>query len=363
MTDINNTPLLDEEINAIYDILEKENNEKELLLKAQEMTDSTEYNEIEEITYDEEDVSIDDDNEEDDVESFINTQLSATSRDIIKEALLGSDLNLKDKDADKMIDLILVYRNDKSAEIYKNLPSSVKMYVDITWQGLPKKSRQSKESISKALLSHIIKTSELEQLFTTLDDDVTSIYGSVNSEMSTVIDDTYKEIFDSIDKIREENPDKADEIQAVKDAFDRAKSFDTVLDYLYTCKPRDVRKYSNRYNDTCFRLNTIVNNNVVKIKMPKMDDIYEVLKKWFPKNDKDELKEFCVLIANSVMDLDYTTVKDTAYAYKLLDRIYKYKYIPLIELEYDEECKEMINSILSVISKIQEYKNPNKEVK
>ena len=361
--------LTEEEISKIYNKLEEENKDKDLLSAAEKKTEENIYTELEEMEsykelkslLDSEGIDLNDiniDDEEESIDEDIDGSLSVLSRDIIKESLLQSDLNLNDKDADRMIDLILSYRNDKSIKVYNQLPSRVKMVIDVYWQNDKKKS--PKESIAKNFLNNIVSNLEMEELFSTLDSDMSKIYNKIDVDLSSVVDETYQEIFDTIDEVREIDPDKAENILKVQQAFEDAKSFNKLKEYLLSCKPRDVRKFVNRYSDACFRFNKIVNENVASIKIYPLEEIYEILKRWL-RIDKDQIKEFCVLLAYSVLDLNFNDIGPTAYTYRLVSNIYVFKHRNLIELEYNEEYNEYLNSIKNIINDIQEYKSP-KEV-
>ena len=369
--------LTEEEISKIYNTLEEENRDKDLLSAAEKETEENIYTELEEMeSYkelkslldsegididDDSDIDLDDiniDDEEESIDEDIDGSLSVLSRDIIKESLLQSDLNLNDKDADKMIDIILAYRNNKSIKVYDKLPSRVKMVIDVYWQNDKKKA--PKESIAKNFLNNIVSNLEMEEMFSALDGDMSKIYNKIDVDLSSVVDETYQEIFDTVDEVREIDPNKAENILKVQQAFEDAKSFNKLKEYLLSCKPRDVRKFVNRYSDACFRFNKIVNENVASIKIYPLEEIYEILKRWL-RIDKDQIKEFCVLLAYSVIDLDFNDIGVTSYTYRLVSNIYAFKHRNLIELEYNEEYNEYLNSIKNIINDIQEYKSP-KEV-
>lgn len=369
--------LTEEEISKIYNTLEEENRDKDLLSAAEKETEENIYTELEEMeSYkdlkslldsegididDDSDIDLDDiniDDEEESIDEDIDGSLSILSRDIIKESLLQSDLNLNDKDADKMIDIILAYRNNKSIKVYDKLPSRVKMVIDVYWQNDKKKA--PKESIAKNFLNNIVSNLEMEEMFSALDGDMSKIYNKIDVDLSSVVDETYQEIFDTVDEVKEIDPNKAKNILKVQQAFEDAKSFNKLKEYLLSCKPRDVRKFVNRYSDACFRFNKIVNENVASIKIYPLEEIYEILKRWL-RIDKDQIKEFCVLLSYSVIDLDFNDIGVTSYTYRLISNIYAFKHRNLIELEYNEEYNKYLNSIKNIINDIQEYKSP-KEV-
>ena len=369
--------LTEEEISKIYNTLEEENRDKDLLSAAEKETEENIYTELEEMeSYkelkslldsegidldDDSDIDLDDiniDDEEESIDEDIDGSLSILSRDIIKESLLQSDLNLNDKDADRMIDIILAYRNNKSIKVYDKLPSRIKMVIDVYWQNDKKKA--PKESIAKNFLNNIVSNLEMEEMFSALDGDMSKIYNKIDVDLSSVVDETYQEIFDTVDEVKEIDPNKAENILKVQQAFEDAKSFNKLKEYLLSCKPRDVRKFVNRYSDACFRFNKIVNENVASIKIYPLEEIYEILKRWL-RIDKDQIKEFCVLLAYSVIDLDFNDIGVTSYTYRLVSNIYAFKHRNLIELEYNEEYNEYLNSIKNIINDIQEYKSP-KEV-
>lgn len=347
--------LTDSQVSQVYEALQKEDKSKDLLDAAKNETESTTYDSIEE-----QDIDIDPENP---VMPPLEDIPTVLPRDVLKEALKQSELGIEsDEDAETMIDLILEYRKNKNIKLFDRLPAKMKTLVEKFYRSMnPKHAiRSSKESIAKYFVDEIISAASFDKALKDIDIEMRDAYNTMEKEMAVIMDEAYNGIFDSIDEVRKEDPEKADKIQKVKDAFDRAKTFDYQLQFLHTQKHRDVRKYHIRFNDACSTFNKIVNTNLIALRIPKMEEIYEILKMWLPLVPKDDLKEFCTLICKSVENMDFSDIGDTAYVYKLIDSMYVFKHRHTSTyFEYEDFFK----SIQDIISAINLYKNSNKEVK
>ena len=353
---INDNIITDDQISTVYNTLNEISNDNstELLNAAHEETENTEYSEVTEIN----DIDVDDD-----AMPSIEDIPEVVVRDVIRENIKDiNGLNMNDEEAESLIDLLVEYNKDRSIKIYDKLP---KMLQDIIHNYASKLNPLDRryittEDIAREYINNLLSDSELDAQIKYLNKEMNAAMADMEKELSSIMDEAYDGIFDSINQVKEENPEKAERIEKVKAAFDKASTWDTQLDFLKTQKPRDVRKYHLRFNDACNRFNTIVNVNLISIKVPEMQELYNILREWMPNYSKDQLKEFCVLICKSVENMDFNDIGPTAYVHKLTDNIYVFKHRHTASyFEYEDYFK----SIGDVITAIEDYKKSNKGVK
>ena len=339
--------LTEEQVSKVYDALEENNTSKEALDAAYDATETTEHNDIEEL----------------DEMPPLDEIPTVLPRDILKEAIKASDMGVtSDEEAESLIDLILEYRKDKSIKLYPRLPQGMQIAISKFKASLgiqTKRYNITNESLSRHFIDDIISSSSFDAALRQLDVEMFDAFNTMEKDMANIMDEAYNGIFDSIEQVRAEDPGKAEKIEKVKNAFEKAKNFDYQIEFLHTQKPRDVRKYHLRFNSICDTFNRIVNTNLVAIKIPNMEEIYEILKLWMPTVSKDQIKEFCALICKSVENMDFNDIGDTSYVHRLIDNIYVFKHR---HTSTYSEYKDFFSEIMQVIFTIEEHKNSNKEV-
>ena len=294
-------------------------------------------------------------NDDDSDFEFSDDVKSIIYRDMIKRALKEANLNLKsDQELELVLDLILEYRQNKSIDIYSKLPYGMKLTIDALWKSFPKSKQVSttKNTLARNLFDNIIFQLKGNIEFDILDKDMTGMHDKIESEIGSIIDDAYQDLFSKIDELKEVDPDKAAEFQKVKDAYYEAMNFDRLKEYVNHCKPREVRKFANRYTNACHRFNKLVNSNPFSVTIPRLEDIYELLKVWVPV-DKDYIKEFCVLLSEMITtELDFTDIGDVTYTHRFINRIYSFRFKTMLNKDINE-ANEVFGEIRNIIEMLQ----------
>lgn len=316
------------------------------------------FNDYKNASYD--DIEDDDDsnieNDKDNSEfEFSDDVKSIIYRDMIKRALKEGNLNLKtDQELELVLDLILEYRQNKDIDIYSKLPYGMKLTIDALWKSFPKNKQISttKNSLARNLFDNIIFQLKGNIEFDLLDKDMSGMHDKIESEIGSIIDEAYQDLFSKIDELKEVDPDKAAEFQKVKDAYYEAMNFDRLKEYVNHCKPREVRKFANRYTNACHRFNKLVNSNPFSVTIPRLEDIYELLKVWVPV-DKDYIKEFCVLLSEMITtELDFTDIGDVTYTHRFINRIYSFRFKTMLDKDMDE-LNEVFGQVRNIIEMLQ----------
>lgn len=397
----NNLKMNTKSITKLYNVLEKENKYKKQLEDAQKKTEELSLptepmnddsvnslvmtklnenanrieedtqsilgelsNEIKDAFHDYKNASYDDiedddnsniENDDDSDFEFSDDVKSIIYRDMIKRALKEANLNLKsDQELELVLDLILEYRQNKAIDIYSKLPYGMKLTIDALWKSFPKSKQVSttKNTLARNLFDNIIFQLKGNIEFDILDKDMTGMHDKIESEIGSIIDDAYQDLFSKIDELKEVDPDKAAEFQKVKDAYYEAMNFDRLKEYVNHCKPREVRKFANRYTNACHRFNKLVNSNPFSVTIPRLEDIYELLKVWVPV-DKDYIKEFCVLLSEMITtELDFTDIGDVTYTHRFINRIYSFRFKTMLDKDIDE-ANEVFGEVRNIIEMLQ----------
>lgn len=293
---------------------------------------------------------------------FLNTEESIAPqepiiipREFLKQAFKEANLGLNLKDSEAMADLVFEYIDNKSLKLYNRLPHPLKLCIDSIYGksvGDYTKPTITKEEIAKFIIDGIIDDGEFKAIMKQFNDEMNEYTVETSKEMINLFSDAYNEIFNKIDEIREEDPERADLLQSVKDAFEDAKNFNRQIEFLKSEKPRIVRKYHRRVHAITDTFNNLV--NATEIKLPNINELYDIIKLRLPQYSKDQINEFIILICKSTMNLDFSILANIAYVYKLVDSIYKFKFVA-VGYE-DEESNRVFGAISDVIEEIQVYK-------
>ena len=314
---------------------DEEKIEYSLLKTAQAETENSEYNSITEID---------------------PTIVATIPKNILKDAFKEANLGLSAKESDELADLVLAYREDKKTKLYKNLPDVLKKRITSLYNQIggnaAAASGVSKEDIAREIINSILDNSEINAAMAQLDLELSKYTAESTRDMVALFSDACNELFSKIDEIRAEDPERADMLLGVKTAFDDATNFNKQIEYLNSDKPRNVRKYHRRAHAITDTFNNLV--NVGEIKIPNINELFDIIKLRLPQYNKDQINEFIILLCRSTMDLDFSVLSNIAYVYKLVDRIYKFKFITA---GYeDEETTQVFNDISGVIELIQKRK-------
>ena len=255
---------------------------------------------------------------------LLPSQDDLTFRDLLRTAFRNGPLGLDDIDAEIFIDIVLDYQKNPKSSYYNRLPKPIKDQVDGIWfkQNRSRQKPMNKDLITNHILYNITKDDMFNQIITGLNNEMNNEVIKIRKELKESITKAYDDLFDKIEEIRKEDPERADRIQAIKDSTDKAKNFNVQLEYLLKDKPRNVRRYHQHYNSDITEFDKKA--NTTNINIPKLDKLYPILKAYLPKkyNNADDIKGFIVLLARSIMDMDLTYLPNIAYAYRLIDSIY-----------------------------------------
>ena len=331
------TTLTEEQIKQVYDKLNEENADADKLAAAHQETEDSVYEDIEEIP-----------------EFDINTAEKVLPEDVLKQTILDYDLGLSDEDALALVSVISKYRKDKNIKVYDILPEGAKNIVKNIMRNINtpnnKSNRISKENASRFFIDNFINDAELQNIIDEFNTSINSAYAEMGSDLSKLFTEAFDAEFDKIEEYETTDPEKAERVKNVKEAFADAKPpFNKLLEWI---NPK-VKKIIYKKADLRFRDETSYFNNkvnVTDVKVPNIEELLDVIKLYDPSKTDAEIKRFIVAICRHVYNQDFNDIKNLAYIYRLVDSIYKYKFMPTI-LE-DEASKSLFGAISVIIDKI-----------
>jgi len=333
--------LTEEQVQQVYNSLNAADptNSLEKLAAAEKETEESNYTEIEEIP-----------------EFNQDTAEKVIPENVIKQSILDYNLGVTDDEALSLARVILEYRKNPNDKYFDRLPESIKTLVRNMMSQINtpqnKHSKISKDNATKFFLDTFIGDAELQMALDEFNQSIDSAFTEMDTELSKVFSEAYEEEFNKITEYETEDPEKAEKIKKIKESFDAAKPpFYRLMNWLdsgINAYKLIYKKADLRFRDETSYFNSKV--NVTDVKVPNIEELVDVILLHDPTKSKDEVKRFVVAICRHVYNNDFTDIGELSYAYRLVDNIYRYKFItPAME---DDKSKELFGAISAVIDKI-----------
>lgn len=294
--------------------------------------------------------------------------------DTIKE-----NFDLSDEDVLKLID---IFKNidDKYYHVYYNLPTKMKDAVT-TLMVENKLDPKAAETISRTIIKEVMTEAGINNALIDLEKaidealNIPSIIDMYSEHTRNVMENLIPE---TIEKIKDDFPDKAERLAAVKDAFTKSYNFEVCKEaYVANARLRKaVRRFDMEFNRTLDKFNYI--NEKSSFKMNDVRLVPEALRKVLIEdldkslsvieNDISELdpinraiymadvsesdiKKFCVLIFKYCENMDPCDLIDATFMYYLMRNIIMLKHGNESKTEF---AAELINNICAVITFIRD---------
>ena len=284
--------------------------------------------------------------------------------------------NMNEEDMLGFVTLISKYKKDKNHPVYKNMPESMKETVRqlAIANGIP---ASGWNQVACMILEEFINDSNIDEAFVDLEREIDKAL-----EMPSVVDlysehtknvmETY--IPEMANRIRDEFPDKAERLIAVRDAFIRSYTFSFAKEsYITNSRVRKmIRRWDREYKNALENFNYL--NSKSNFKMNDATQLIEVLgdvlyiephQIAYTHNESGEdvperyqklidldittqdIYQFCILICESCRNLNPDDVVDASYMYYMIKNI--------IVLKHTQEAKtdfaiELINNICDTIT-------------
>ena len=267
---------------------------------------------------------------------------------------IKSVLNSYDLDDESIIQIIKVideYKAGKQTSLYSRLPEKMKRMVNgilMTETGGNINYKQlgaARNTIAKMLIDDFINDAKISASVDEFNSEMASAINEMNTEYDSMIGDTIDNVFNKIEEIRLENPDRAEGIEAVKKAFDDASTFEKQLEFAKKTSANKFNKLLTRYDDDVFYFNKTVNSNTVGVKVNDIEEILSIIKMALPQYNEDDIKKFIICICRTIHNID--DLAGIAYEYRMIASIYKYKFVPI-----DEKGEIIFKNISKVIDAI-----------
>jgi|GEM_PF-6774928 len=268
--------------------------------------------------------------------------ITLSDEDICELLATKTRLNLNNEGCMTLARLFRDYYTDKTIMLYDRMPKKLKDMMAVSRTKNKAIKNMNNEMLAEIFLKGIANDIAMDATMMKID------YTTADhtKKIIQLTDEQYEEIFSKIDEIREENPQIAENVIKVKEAFDKAKTFDTQLEYLKNDSLRNVKRYHQHYLGDLTWYNKWINQTTIPV--PQLDPVMDILRSRFKtKYTTDEYKSFIVLLIRSVKDLQINLLPNIAYVHRLTDSILRFRF------KYDsEKDAKVFNRIEEVLQEI-----------
>lgn len=263
------------------------------------------------------------------------------------------EYDLTDEEALSLYNVIRMYKDGNKKGLYERLPMRIKRIADgiacNSAMAAPRVTRINKDAIAAYIVESLINDAKINNVFDEYDREMRGIANDMNQDFAKIMSEAMNESFENIEKIKETDPEVAARIESVKNAFDRAEGFDLQLEWLEHMSAKKLNKITTRARNEFLYFNKRV--NTTSIKVPDITEIPDVIRIVMPEVSEELALKFTLVLVESLVKLpvdDKENLSNLAYIYKLIDNIYKYKYISYV----GEVPEAFFAKIKEVISKI-----------
>lgn len=287
--------------------------------------------------------------------------------------------DLSDEDVLRLID---VFKNidDKNYHVYYNLPDKMKNAVT-TLMVENKLDPKAAETISRTIIKEVMTEAGINNALIDLEKaidealNIPSIIDMYSEHTRNVMENIIPE---TVEKIKDDFPEKAEKLAAVKDAFTRSYNFEVCKEaYVNNARLRKaVRRFDMEFSRTLDKFNYI--NEKSSFKMNDVRLVPEALKKvliedldaalsvidndinelkpidrviYMADISEDDIKKFCVLIFKYCENMNPCDLIDATFMYYLMRNIIMLKHGNESKTEF---AAELINNICGVITFIRD---------
>lgn len=276
-------------------------------------------------------------------------EVAGASDEIISSVFKKINFKMTDEEAKSLIGIIRQYAKNKEINPFDKLPSKVQSRIKSLQSKLNKNSKDgtSIDTIAKMMLEQIINDISMDVIFAKLEQE----QSAMAKEQYERSDAIFNDIFNQKDELEAETPGVKKNIEAVKNAFIAASTFDAQITYLQNDIPHSVKRYHQHYNSEVSEFNKKCSESKFSLIGIK-DYLLDTIKNNLPTQKKyttDEIKAFIVLVIRTLQDLDFDDLEAAAYIHRLLDRIYRQKYVSTNDAATFDDISKVIDQYRNII--------------
>ena len=264
---------------------------------------------------------------------------------------ISSYIGLTDEDSMKLIEVIGEYRRNPKGKYYDMLPESAKKSVKDLKINIGRGA--TNDSVTRFLLNNFINDAQFEALLVGYQKDMSDVMSEMHNEFKSIVQESFDDLFSNIDKIKETNPDQAENLDKFYKSFKSATTFERQLNYIDNGLTRKkLNKWYNRFDDDAFYFNKRINTDANINRGIRFSDIRGCIPTIHRALDgftERQIKEFILVFIRSIINDDFEDINTLFYIYGVISSIDSFKY----SNDFDSDLgKELFGNIKKVIQKL-----------
>ena len=277
---------------------------------------------------------------------------------VVKDGLKEKfDMDFKDEDVIKIMNLMNDYRKDNTIDVFSRLPKKIQnmMTNHIAKQGIPFNAAINvRKTMSRELLNDLILDISVDNYQVELNEQLDKVFGNMREEIRDMSIKNTKDQIEKLTKVepelREKDPEKADRLLLIIDGMKNSFSYDKLSTAIKERKIGRIRKIDLEKPKKIYdKFNRLYETSVYNIY--DMNMLPSIMRKLLPEDISNEkihrfLISFCKYCENKNLKPDVLEEHSFMY-YTVLN-------IVLLSLgtksvEEDEYAKEITENIIKVM--------------
>lgn len=308
-----------------------------------------------------------DNNKEEDremtIEEFNDVPATSLTVDdnIIKSVLTESYNNVSSEDAMQLIDVMNRYKSGEKFNVFEALPESLKTVINQEAMSAGA-DKATINFFAKNFINDLVNNTYIDNEIKDFNSELKEVLSPMNNISGTIMDEYSDEVYEKFttkmeeeaEKIKDADPEKAEQLITVSNNYKQAFDFSRVRDNI-TKTPSNInraykeardswKKFCNKYRETINNVN------------PKPRDVEHCLMTLMTQGYSEEYtKTFIVLLAKTITDaIEVGTVEEHIYAYYASNAIYTIAFTN----NNSNTNKIVEDNLFDIMNKINEYMVP-----
>lgn len=307
--------------------------------------------------------SSDDKDREMTIEEFNDVPATSLTVDdnIIKSVLTESYDNVSSEDAMQLIDVMNRYKSGEKFNVFEALPESLKTVINQEAMSAGA-DKATINFFAKNFINDLVNNTYIDNEIKDFNSELKEVLSPMNNISGTIMDEYSDEVYEKFttkmeeeaEKIKDVDPEKAEQLITVSNNYKQAFDFSRVRDNI-TKTPSNINRAYKEARDSwkkfCNKYREAINNV-----NPKPRDVEHCLMTLMTQGYSEEYtKTFIVLLAKTITDaIEIGTVEEHIYAYYASNAIYTIAFTN----NNSNTNKIVEDNLLDIMNKINEYMVP-----
>jgi len=252
---------------------------------------------------------------------------------------------------DKLFDAIKAVKKDKNYDYQNAIPKKYRYLIANTAATLNIKPKQA----ARFIIDQIASDAEISSAVDTFKNEMNSVVAESNAELMKLVGKNENDLIAEMDAIKEAHPEKANDIDLMKNALLDAKTFDKEIDW-YSSSSKNVslhKRVCKHDNSEVTAFNKLINRSSIKCK--SFEECVSAISMRSSYDLDAIIKTMLIVVAHfryfkveeNIEAMSIENLAELYYINALLNNICNMRY----EMILSEDSQKLLNSIEAIIPK------------